>query len=340
MQYTEVILAGMIILIAVIVCLLIFYSKMKRKNDILAHRIDKMLVESSRETAQRQENLSDRLNARMDAMSEANSNSMDALRTGINLRLDSSLGAFNEQLSRVDKDLGEMRSLAFDVNDIKKIMTNPRARGAWGEVELRSIFTEILTPEQYLENTPVVPGASERVEFAIKMPSGETNGVLLAVDSKFPTEDYLRIDTNTSNAFSRAVLTEAKRISDKYIRPPYTVDYAIMFLPAESVYAEACRTASLLETCRTKYRVLISGPATFAALLTSLRLGYRGLAMERRGEEISSMLSGIQAELKKYHETAQQALTRSRQLESELEALEKSARNVERKLKDAERIEL
>ena len=316
-QMKAYILISLLLLIALAAALMVMYSALKKRNDMLSRRIDRLLSEKAERLEHGTNSRFSSLNRRVDLLSDTYSRSMSS---------------FYDQMARVNSGIGDIRAMAGDLGDIKKIMVNPRARGAWGEVELRSIISETLAPGQYLENTPVVPGAAERVEFAIRMP-GE-NGALLAVDSKFPTEDYLRIEEDSSGAFYRAVMTEARRISGKYVKPPHTVDYAVMFLPAESIYAEACRTPGLLEACRTRYRVLVSGPATFSALLTSLRMGYRGLEIEKRGEEVMRLLAGAKEEFSKYHAQAAQALTRARQLENELSGLEKQAGAVLRSLRD------
>ena len=329
--------------IAVAVCI---YSAVRRRA--LERQISRMgrvldasmrqLGELSRAMEQRQENLRGAVSDRLDSMRDSNDQRFDQLRLDMSTRLDRRLGdsfrTVNEQLARVDKGLGEMRNLVGDVGDLKRILTNPRARGAWGEVQLRGILEDTLAPGQYLENTAVEKGAAERVEFAIVMPDASGEQVLLPVDSKFPVESYLRMDENDGAAFEKRVLEEAKRISAKYIRPPHTMDYAVMFLPAESVYAEVARRRGLVERVQNDYRVLISGPATFAALITSLRLGYRGLAVERHGAEVMALLHSVQDEFSKYAETVSRARQRARQLETELDALEVRARAVERSLRD------
>lgn len=308
--------------------------RMSRALDISMRRLDDL----SRDMETRQENLRAAVSDRMDSLRDSNDQKFDQLRLDMSTRLDRRLGdsfrTVNEQLERVDKGLGEMRTLAGDVGDLKKVLTNPRARGAWGEVQLRSIIEDMLTPGQYLENTAVEPGVTERVEFAIVMPDASGEQVLLPVDSKFPVESYLRLDESGANAFEKRVLEEAKRISTKYIRPPRTVDYAVMFLPVESVYAEVTRRRGLVERVQNDYGVLISGPATFAALITSLRLGYRGLAIERHGAEVMNLLQGVKEEFTKYADTVSRARQRARQLETELDALEVRARAVERSLRD------
>ena len=308
-------------------------SQMNRALEISTRRI----AELSDSIEKRQDRLRSTMDERMEALRDLSDRKLDQLREIVTGKLDARLGesfrTVNEQLARVDKGLGEMRGLAADVGDLRKIMTNARARGAWGEVQLRSLLEEVLAPGQYLENTPVMPGATERVEFAIVLPDAVGETTLIAVDSKFPVEQFLRLPEGTA-AFEKTVLDEGKRISAKYIRPPHTVDYAVMFLPAESLYAEVARRRGLVEKLQNECRVLVAGPSTFAALLTSLRMGFRGAALERRGAEVMAVLRGVEAEFVKYAEAVDRAKQRARQLEGDLDGVEARARAVERKLRD------
>ncbi len=308
-------------------------AQMNRALEISTRRV----AELSDSIEKRQDRLRGSLDERMDALRDSNDRKLDQLREIVTGKLDARLGesfrTVNEQLARVDKGLGEMRSLASDVGDLKKIMTNARARGAWGEVQLRALMEEVLAPSQYLENTPVVPGASERVEFAIVLPDAAGEVTLIAVDSKFPVETFLRLPEGAA-AFEKAVIDEGKRISTKYIHPPHTVDYAVMFLPAESLYAEVARRRGLVERLQNELRVHVAGPSTFAALLTSLRMGFRGAALERRGAEVMAVLRGVQTEFSKYADSIDRAKQRAHQLESDLDGVETRARAVERKLRD------
>lgn len=344
-QYGIVILLALVLAVGLIV-LLSQLSARRRETDRRLAMMSRSLEVSSRRIADltqsmedRQDRLRDTLDERMEALRGSNDQQMEQIRKEVSTRLDLRLGesfrTVNEQLARVNKGLGEMQNLAGEVGDLTRIMTNARARGAWGEVELRSLLEEALAPGQYLENTPVVPGSAERVEFAIVMPDATGETALLAVDSKFPIETYLRQEGESGGAaFERRVLEEAKRISTKYIRPPHTVDYAILFLPAESLFAEVARRRGLVERVQNEYRVLISGPATFAALLTSLRLGFRSVTIEKRSAEVMALLQGVQEEFDKYAEAVSRAETRARQLEEELNSVEVRARAVTRRLRD------
>ena len=337
-QYGGYLLAGVFAL-----ALLWALAAGRRKTERQWTHLNRSLEQSSRRMAEmsqamegRQERLRDTLDQRMDSLQQNTNLQMEQLRRemsgGLDRRLGDSFRTVNEQLARVDKGLGEMQGLARSVGDMTKIMTNARARGAWGEVQLRGLMEEILSPGEYLENTPVVPGSTERVEFAVVMPGDEKT--LLAIDSKFPVESYLRMDNAGGGDFEKRVLEEAKRISSKYVKPPYTTDYAVMFLPAESLYAEVARRRGLVERVQNECRVLISGPCTFAALLTSVKLGMRSVRIEKRGAEVLALLQGVQEEFSKYAETVAKAGQRARQLEDELNSVEVRARAVARRLRD------
>ena len=252
---------------------------------------------------------------RLDGIARLNDQKLEQMRQTVSEKLESTLEnrlgesfkAVNEQLLRVYKGLGEMQSLAQGVGDLKKVLTNVKTRGVWGEVRLRALLEDCLSPGQYLENAQVTPGSMERVEFAIRLPAADGEGALLPVDSKFPQEDYLRLveaaqagDAEGVRAAQKqlenAVREQARRISDKYIKPPATTDYAVLFLPVESLYAEVARVDGLLEGLQNKYRVLVSGPSTFAALLTSLQMGFRTVALQKRSGEVLKLLAAVKEE--------------------------------------------
>lgn len=339
---------GALLLIAAVVLAVIaaVANRRRRNMDRQLASMSRALENSARRVSEmsaameaRQERLRETLDGRMDELRESNERRFEQLRHEVSGRLDVRLGesfrTVNEQLARVDKGLGEMRGLASGVSDLTKIMTNARARGFWGEVQLRALMEEMLSPGQYHENVAVAPGSTERVEFAIVMPDSSGTQTLMAVDSKFPIEAYLRLtDEQSGAAFERRVLDEAKRISTKYVKPPHTVDYAVMFLPAESLYAEVARRRGLVERIQNEYRVLVSGPCTFSALLTSLRLGFRSVTIEKRGAEVMALLQGVQEEFAKYADTVSRAGQRARQLEDELNSVEVRARAVVRRLRD------
>ena len=311
------------------------------------------VAELSRAMEARQDRLRQTLDERLDAIVRLNDRKLEQMRQTVSEKLESTLEnrlgesfkLVNEQLSRVHRGLGEMQTLAQGVGDLKKVLTGVKTRGVWGEVRLRALLEDALAAGQYVENAQVTPGSSERVEFAIRLPASEGEGALLPVDSKFPQEDYLRL-VNASEAgdsegvraatqqLVRAVTEQAKRISGKYIKPPVTTDYAVLFLPVESLYAEVARVDGLMEELQSKFRVLVAGPSTFAALLTSLQMGFRTFALQKRSGEVLKLLSTVRVEFQKYGEAIQKARTRLEQASGDLDAIDTRTRAINRKLRD------
>ncbi len=263
-------------------------------------------------------------------------------------RLGESFKVVNDRLESVYKGLGEMQTLAQGVGDLKKIFTNVKARGTWGEIELGNILQEYLTQDQYLCSAKTKPNATEFVEFAIKLP-GKTDGqnVLLPVDSKFPVEDYKRLvdaqdigDIDAINAarksLENSVKLFAKDIHDKYIETPYTTDFGIMFLPTESLYCEIVKNTALIETLTQKYRVIVSGPNTFVALLNSLQMGFRTLAIEKRSSEVWKLLGGVKSEFEKFGELLDKTNKKLQEISNTMERASAKTRTIQRKLKNVE----
>ncbi len=263
-------------------------------------------------------------------------------------RLGESFKIVNDRLESVYKGLGEMQNLAQGVGDLKKIFTNVKARGTWGEIELGNILEEYLTPDQYLKSAKTRPNATEFVEFAIKLP-GKTDGqnVLLPVDSKFPVEDYKRLVdaeeigdldaiTNARKSLENSIKLFAKDIHDKYIETPYTTDFGIMFLPTESLYCEVIKNTVLIETLTQKYRVVVSGPNTFVALLNSLQMGFRTLAIEKRSSEVWKLLGGVKSEFEKFGDLLDKTNKKLQEISNTMERASAKTRTIQRKLKNVE----
>lgn len=263
-------------------------------------------------------------------------------------RLGESFKVVNDRLESVYKGLGEMQSLAQGVGDLKKIFTNVKARGTWGEIELGNILQEYLTPDQYLCSAKTRPNATEFVEFAIKLP-GKTDGqnVLLPIDSKFPVEDYKRlvdaeeagdVDAITAarKSLENSIKLFAKDIHDKYIETPYTTDFGIMFLPTESLYCEIVKNTVLIETLTQKYRVVVSGPNTFVALLNSLQMGFRTLAIEKRSSEVWKLLGGVKSEFEKFGDLLDKTNKKLQEISNTMERASAKTRTIQRKLKNVE----
>lgn len=255
------------------------------------------------------------------------------LRDEVGTRLDASLARVSDRLESVQRGLGEMSTLAAGVGDLKRILANVKTRGTWGEVQAGAILADLLAPDQYLANVRTRDDGREAVEFAIRLPGRDgEHPVLLPVDSKFPQEDYLRLveagergdgagEQAARAALARAVRTAAATIRDKYLNPPRTTDFAVMFLPTEGLYAEVLRHPGLVEELQRDLRVMVAGPTTLAALVTSLRVGFRTLAIEQRATEAWRVLAAVKAELGRFDEAV--AAVRL-QLEGALRGLEKT----------------
>lgn len=263
-------------------------------------------------------------------------------------RLGESFKIVNDRLESVYKGLGEMQNLAQGVGDLKKVFTNVKSRGFWGEIQLGNILEQFLTKEQYECNVKTKPKSNDLVEFAIKLPGRNDNEfVWLPVDSKFPIEDYSRLvdaeDLGDSSLvlesrkkLENSIKSFAKDISDKYIEPPFTTDFGIMFLPTESLYCEVLRNTGLCEFISQKYRIVVSGPTTFVALLNSLQMGFRTLAIEKRTSEVWQLLGVVKTEFAKFGDILDKTNKKLLEISSTMELASKKSRTIERKLKKVE----
>lgn len=293
----------------------------------------------------RQDRMRRTLDERMTQMQQSNDQSLEKVRQTVSDKLDGRLNEsfrlVNAELANVHRGLGEMREITTGMTDLKKMLGGVKTRGVWGEVQLRALMAELFAPGQYVENVAIPEGSQQRVEFALRLPTGEDEVRLLPIDAKFPQEDYLRLveaeESGDREAvrrcaaqLERAVLEQARRIHDKYIHPPMTADFAVMFLPTESLYAEVARREGLIERTQEKYRVLISGPATFSALLTSMQMGFRSVTLEKRSGEVLKLLSGMKQDFDRFDESIQRMRQRLAQTGSELDTLETRARRVVR----------
>lgn len=236
----------------------------------------------------------------------------------------------NAAMVQVSESLGEMKSLAGGVEDLKKVISNVKTRGILGELQLGAILEDILAPDQYEENV-AVKGGSERVEFAVKFPSDDGNFVYLPIDSKFPGDAYLnlldarelgdrRLEKEMTDGLRKAVIKGARDIHDKYIYPPLTTDFAVMFLPFEGLYSEVLRL-NIMEKLQRDFRVTVAGPTTMAALLSSLRMGFRTIALRERADEVWDTLEKVKTEFEKFEETLVRTQSRLEQTQKELELL-------------------
>lgn len=264
-------------------------------------------------------------------------------------RLGESFKLVSDRLDKVHQGLGEMQQLAIGVGDLKRVLTNVKTRGTWGEVQLEMLLEQVLTPEQYAKNVETVPGTGERVEFAIKLPGTVDGGlpVWMPIDAKFPKEQYERLADAADRAdaegvlqagkeLERAVRLEAKTIAEKYLSPPLTTDFAILFLPTEGLYAEVMRRPGLSDDLQRTFRVSIAGPSTLSALLNSLQMGFRTLALEKRSSEVWQVLGAVKTEFGKFGDVlAATKLTLERAAKN-IDQAETRSRQMARKLKSVE----
>jgi DNA recombination protein RmuC len=270
----------------------------------------------------------------------------EKLQSTLERRLTDSFKQVSERLEQVYKGLGEMRSLATGVGDLKKVLTNVKTRGTWGEIRLSHILDQILTPDQYAVNVATKKTSSERVEFAIKLPGPDSHPekvVWLPIDSKFPQEDYQRLldaqeaaDKNLAEKsiknLETRVKAEAKAIREKYLDPPQTTDFGIMFLPVEGLYAEVLRRPGLCDSLQREYRIVVTGPTTLAALLNSLQMGFRTLAIEKRSSEVWELLGTVKTQFGKFGEVLAKTKKKLQEASNTIDQAEVRTRVITRKL--------
>jgi len=267
----------------------------------------------------------------------------ERLTQSLDKRLNESFALVSQRLEQVYRSLGEMQTLASGVGDLKRVLTNVKTRGIWGEMQLSSLLSSVLTQEQYAENVAVVPGSLERVEFAVRLPGKDAETVWLPIDSKFPMEDYARLqeavqaaDAPAADAARKALMqrirAEAKRIAGKYIAPPHSTDFAIMFLPVEGLYAEVVQQIDLVDAIQREQRVVIAGPGTFAALLNALQMGFRTLAIEKRSGEVWKLLGTVKADFGAFTDVLEKTQLRLRQASESIDSAFVKTRSIQRHL--------
>jgi len=267
----------------------------------------------------------------------------EKLQGTLNKRISESFSLVSERLEQVHKGLGEMQTLATDVGGLKRVLTNVKSRGTWGEVQLGALLEQILTPEQFIKNAHIKDDG-EVVEYAVKLPDGD---VLIPIDSKFPIEDYERLMTATESGqpetveqaaseLEKSIKIQAKKIQEKYIFPPKTTDFAIMFLPTEGLYAEVMKRAGLAANLQTKNRVCIAGPSTLGAFLNSLQMGFRTLAIQKRSGEVWQVLNEVRGEFEKYALWVDKVKKYVEQTAKTLDEAETRTRAVNRRLRGVE----
>lgn len=295
----------------------------------------------------RQESLIQTTEKKLDEMRETVD---EKLQQTLNERLGQSFRMVSEQLENVQKGLGEMKNLASDVGGLKNALTNVKVRGNFGELQLKALLEQIMSPEQYDENVATVHGSSERVEFAVKLPgNGDSEGtVYLPIDSKFPKDVYdqyvdsldsgdMAVTKAKSKQFENTITSMARDISTKYISVPYTTNFAIMFVPVENIYAEVIRRSGLTQELRDKWNILVTGPTTLGALLSSLQMGFRTLAIERRSNDVWETLGAVKTEFEKFGGLLDKAKKSIDTASETIEQLQgRRTKAIRRKLRDIE----
>lgn len=300
------------------------------------------------------------LDQRVRELQEGNERKLDEMRRTVDeklhdtleKRLGESFKLVSDRLDTVHKGLGEMQHLATGVGDLKRVLTNVKARGTWAEVQLGAILEQVLTPDQYDKNVCIRPDTAERVEFAVRLPGpldDPASCVWLPIDSKFPQEDWLRLQDASdqgdvpavqaaSDALIRTVRGSAKEIHDKYVHPPASTDFAIMFLATEGLFAEVLRHPSVVSDLQQQYRVVVAGPTTLAAILTSLRMGFQTLVVEQRAAEVWRVLGAVKTEFGKFGDVLDKVQRQLNTASRTIEETGQRSRAMEKKLRSAERL--
>ncbi|MBQ3293461.1 DNA recombination protein RmuC [Candidatus Saccharibacteria bacterium] len=307
--------------------------------------IDRNFRENRKEIAENLERLQNGNEKKLEEMRETVD---EKLKASVEKRFDESFKTISKQLSEVYQGLGEMKGLASGVGDLKKVMEGVKTRGIYGEVQLGAIIEDTLSKNQYEENIITKHGSNDRVEFAVKMPGKETD-VFLPIDSKFPVENYSRLVAAYDNgnkteiaeyqkALANDVKEQAKKISTKYLDPPKTTDFGMMFVPTESLYAEIIRIPGLSDEIRQKYNIAISSPSTLPVMLSGLLMGFRTVAIEKRSAEVWQILGAVKAQFGKFGDLLDGVQKKLQESANKIESAKTTSRQIERKLKTVEEL--
>lgn len=335
-------------------------AQLKNQLSMLQESIIQQLAGTIQTTQQNAEQLRAALNERLAAIQADNATRLEEMRKTVDeklhatleQRLGQSFQLVSDRLDLVHRGLGEMQSLAAGVGDLKRVLTNVKTRGTWGEVQLEAMIEQVLTPDQYQKNVATRPGAGERVEIAIRLPGqGGDKPVWLPIDAKFPLEDYQRlmdahdrVDADQIEAAAKAleqrIRAEAKTIREKYVEPPHTTDFAVMYMPTEGLYAEVLRRPGLAEAIQRDHRVVISGPTNLAAMLNSLQMGFKTLAIEKRSSEVWGLLGTVKTEFGKFGDVIAATQKKLEQATNQFGEVGRRTRAIERKLRDVEALPL
>mgnify|MGYP001352780012 CR=1 FL=1 len=331
-------------------------STQSERYDELGKRLDAI----KQDTENKLKEIRDTVESKLRHIQEDNSVKLEEMRKTVDEKLhetvekrfNESFKVISERLEQVHKGLGEMQTLATGVGDLKRVLTNVKSRGTYGEVQLGTILEQIFSPEQYSTNAVVKPGSLERVEFVINLPgtSGDDTPVLLPIDSKFPVEDYIRlVDAyeqpadpqeieQLSKQFENAVKKNAKDIRDKYINVPVTTDFAIMFVPTEGLYAEILRRQGLFEQLQREHKVTVVGPTNLVAYLSSLQMGFKTLAIEKRSSEVWELLGAVKTQFGKFGDILDRTKKKLEEATNVIDSAGTRSRAIERKLRQVQEL--
>ncbi|MBE7076580.1 MAG: DNA recombination protein RmuC [Clostridiales bacterium] len=325
----------------------------KQEFESISKRVDELTLRNE----QRIEKLTMDVNNSLKNMREENDKAIEKMRETVDEKLNNSLSQrLNDSFSKIQQSLesvnlgiGEMRTLAHGVGDLKKVLSNVKVRGGWGEVMLSTLLEQMLAPNQYMAQVQVKKNSRERVDFAVIMPGKDGHEVLLPIDSKFPLEDYNKLleasETldkdlieKSTKQLTKRIKEEAKSIKDKYISVPETTDFAVMFLPIEGLYAEVVRDIELMDTLQNQYKVVVCGPTTLTALLNSLQLGFKTLYIEKRSSELWQVLSTFKQEFEKFVQLLLKTQSKLGEANSTIELATKSSKKIAKKLGDVSQV--
>ena len=325
----------------------------KQEFESMSKRVDDLTLRNE----QRIEKLTFDVKLSLNSMRQENEKALEKMRetvdeklnTSLSQRLNESFSKIQQSLESVNLGIGEMRNLANGVGDIKKVLSNVKVRGGWGEIMLSSLLEQMLAPNQYMEQVQIKKNSKERVDFVVLMPGKNDHEIYLPIDSKFPLEDYNKLieasETLNKDLIEKSqkqlmkrIKEEAKSIKEKYINVPDTTDFAIMFLPIEGLYAEVVRDIELMDTLQNQYKIIVCGPTTLTALLNSLQLGFKTLHIEKRSSELWQVLSTFKQEFEKFVQLLLKTQNKLGEANSTIELATKSSKKIAKKLGDVSQV--
>lgn len=328
-------------------------SLQKQELENIQKRVDALTIKNEEKI----EKLTQDINASMNSIRQENEKQLDAMRVtvdeklnvSLSQRLNDSFAKIQSSLEHVDTGLGEMKALASGVGDLKKMLSNVKTRGVWGEVMLNTLLEQMLSPQQFKEQVQIKNNTKERVDFVVIMPGRDDKDVYLPIDSKFPLEDYYKLAEASERAdldevekyhkqLVRRIKDEAKKINEKYIEVPTTTDFAVMFLPIEGLYAEVVKDVELIDFIQTNYKIVVCGPTTLSALLNSLQMGFKTLYIEKRSSEIWGILSTFKTEFEKFVALLLKTQNKLSDANDTIEQATKSSKKIAKKLSDVSQV--